>query len=350
MNKKLNEIDEYKPSDRTKKPNVYKLDWNECNLEFDNEFKQILSSCISDVMLSEYPDIHNDLLYSLLADYCGLQDSNIQIFNGSDSALHYIFAALLNRDSKVLVFNPNYNQIFSYLKLYSDFIESSDIIDPFDKHDYNYDDIKNFDLIYLSNPNNPTGKLLQIEKIENLLILYPDKYFVVDEAYFEFSKQSCCHLIKNFKNLIVTRTFSKAFSLASIRLGYICADKSIIKLINKIRNTKDVNSFAQALGVCVLQNKRFIDSRVEIIIENRERFQKELEKHGIKFVRSKANFVLVKTYDSKILTQKMLDNDILIRDRGMFKNIENTVRITIGDWQIMEKIINLIVENNYEHR
>ena len=350
MNKKLNEIDEYKPSDRTKKPDVYKLDWNECNLEFDNEFKQILNTCISDVILSEYPDIHNDLLYSLLADYCGLQDSNIQLFNGSDSALHCIFAALLNYDSKVLVYHPNYNQIFSYLKLYSNFVESSEIIDPFYKHEYNFDDIKNFDLIYLSNPNNPTGKLLEIDKIQSLLELHNDKYFIIDEAYFEFSKESCCHLVKDYKNLIVTRTFSKGFSLAAIRLGYICADESVIKLINKIRNTKDVNSFAQALGVCALQNKKFIDSRVEIIIENRERFQKELEINGIQFINSKANFVLIKTDDSKALTQKLLDNDILVRDRGMFKNIENTVRITIGDWQIMEKIIHLIVENNYEHR
>ena len=102
MNKKLERIEEYKPSQRTYETNVSKLDWNECNLEFNEEFQKILLSSLSEISLSEYPNIYNSELLDLLADYCDVFRENVQVFNGSDSALHYIFAAFLNPETKVL--------------------------------------------------------------------------------------------------------------------------------------------------------------------------------------------------------------------------------------------------------
>ena len=345
MNKKLLNIDEYKPSERTYDSHVSKLDWNECNLELSEEFQKILLSSISDIILSEYPNIHNNKLLELLANYSNVDSDNIQIFNGSDSALHYIFAALLDAETRVLIYYPNYNQIQTYLKLYTDNISYSQIVDPFNEHVYDFSAIENNDFIYLSNPNNPTGYCLPVETLEQLLNKYKGKYFVIDEAYFEFSNQTCSHLVKSFDNLIVTRTFSKGFSLASVRLGYICADKSIIKLINKIRNTKEVNSFAQALGICVLENKKYVDERIKKIVFNREKFQKQLEINKITFIKSQANFVLVKVKNSEEITKKLSAENILVRDRGMFEGLENTIRITIGKWPDLEKVIKIILEN-----
>jgi len=138
MNKKLLNIDEYKPSERTYDNHISKLDWNECNLELSDEFHKILLSSISDIVLSEYPNIHNVKLLELLADYSNVYSDNVQIFNGSDSALHYIFAALLNAETRVLIYYPNYNQIQTYLKLYTDNINYSKIIDPFNYHVYDF--------------------------------------------------------------------------------------------------------------------------------------------------------------------------------------------------------------------
>lgn len=345
MNKKLERIEEYKPSQRTYETNVSKLDWNECNLEFNEEFQKILLSSLSEISLSEYPNIYNSELLDLLADYCNVYRENVQVFNGSDSALHYIFAAFLNPETKVLVYYPNYNQIQTFLNLYSENVSYSQIIDPFGEHLYDFNALQDYDVIYLSNPNNPTGNCISIDVIEELLANYKDKLFIIDEAYYEFSKKSCTPLALKFNNLIVTRTFSKGFSLASIRLGYICANKQTIELINKIRNTKDVNSFAQALGICALKNKFFIDQRIEKVINNREKFQLLLSDNKFDFIKSQANFVLIKVKDSARVTKTMLENNVLVRDRGMFEGLENTIRVTIGEWHEMEKIIKILLEN-----
>jgi histidinol-phosphate aminotransferase len=348
INNKLNLINEYKPSERMCTDGIKKLDWNECNLTFDEKFKNLLYTSLFDIKYSEYPNINNTNLITKLSNYCGVNDDNVQIFNGSDSALHYIFAAFLNKETKILIYYPNYNQIETYIKLYSDNLNYSNIIDPFNQHIYNYDDIKNNDVIYISNPNNPTGYCLDPENIENLLLNHPKKLFIIDEAYYEFSKKSCSKLTNIYDNIIVTRTFSKALSLASIRLGYICANQKLINQINKIRNTKEVNSFAQKLGEVVLDNFSFIDDRINEVITNRNLFEKILTQNGFTFIKSEANFVLVKVSDSEKIIKNLYDQKILVRDRGMFSGFENTVRITIGNWDDMEIIIKKLLENEYK--
>jgi histidinol-phosphate aminotransferase len=345
-NRRLELINEYKPSNRLYGGDIKKLDWNECNLKFDNDFKKILFNSLSDVIYSEYPNIDNKILIKKLSDYCNVNIDNIQTFNGSDSALHYIFATFLNKETNVLIFYPNYNQIESYIKLYCDKINYSKISNPFDSHIYDFEDINNNDVIYLSNPNNPTGYCLEPIVIEELVKQYNNKLFIIDEAYYEFSKKSCSELTKKYNNIIVTRTFSKAFSLASIRFGYICADVELIEKINKIRNTKEVNAFAQKLAEVALDNYSFIEDRINRTIENRNKFEKLLEENNITFIKSNSNFILIKVKNSKSVIDKLNTEKILVRDRGMFDGFDNTIRITIGDWDDMDKILKIILKEN----
>ena len=146
-NNRLELIDEYKPSKRTIGGNVKKLDWNECNLKYDEEFSKILFSSLSTINYSEYPNINNESLINKLSLYCGVESKNVQTFNGSDSALHYIFATFLNKDTKVLVFYPNYSQIESYISLYSNHLNFSNINNVFGEYSYNFDDINDNDVI-----------------------------------------------------------------------------------------------------------------------------------------------------------------------------------------------------------
>ena len=225
-NRNLLKIKHYKPSDRYQNIDTVKLDWNECNIPFNEDYLSKLRGSIFNVNLSEYPNINNDDLLDSLGSYCDIPKNNVQIFNGSDSALHYIFATFLNPETKVLMYYPNYSQVESYIQLYSDNLSYSHIINPFSDHTYDFGEISNNDVIYITNPNNPTGKIIDITIIEGLLILHPNKLFIIDEAYYEFSNKTCVSLVKKYNNIIVTRTFSKAFSLASIRLGYICSNES----------------------------------------------------------------------------------------------------------------------------
>lgn len=342
----LDLIEEYKPSNRIDGDDVKKLDWNECNLPYDEEYRKILTSSLNLINYSEYPNINNENLLNKLSSYCGVELSNVQTFNGSDSALHYILATFLNRDTKVLIYYPNYSQIETYVRLYSNHLNHSEINDLFGEHRYNFYDIIHNDVIYISNPNNPTGFCLNQGIIEGLLKKYPNKLFIVDEAYYEFSNKSCSTLVKVYENLIVIRTFSKAFSLASIRLGYICTSGKLMESINKIRNTKEVNSFAQKLGEVAIDNFNYIQKRIDIIKSNREKLEKMLIEHKIDFIKSEANFILIRVSDSKRIIKELSNLKILVRDRGMFKGLENTIRVTIGEWCDMKIIINTILKQN----
>jgi histidinol-phosphate aminotransferase len=341
-NRNLFKIKHYTPSKRSQNSDSKKLDWNECNLTFDEDYLLKLRKSVSNVKLSEYPNINNDELLIALENYCGINKNKIQTFNGSDSALHYIFATFLNPETKVLMYYPNYNQVESYIQLYSNNLNYSHISDPFGNHTYNFEDIKDNDVVYITNPNNPTGKIIEPEVIKELLKLYPSKLFIIDEAYYEFSNKTCVVLTNDFDNIIVTRTFSKAFSLASIRLGYICTNETIIDQINKIRNTKEVNSFAQTLGVTALNNIQYIEKRVNQVIKNKEFFVNELKKLNIEFIESMSNFVLIRVKDSSFLINRLMEKDILIRDRSNFIGLENCVRITIGEMNDMITIINTL--------
>jgi histidinol-phosphate aminotransferase len=341
-NKRLDLIEEYLPSKRSYDNDIKKLDWNECNLPFNKKLTKIIKKSLSKINYSEYPNINNELLNSELSKYCGIPKTNIQTFNGSDSSLQYIFTSYLNENSRVLIFYPNYNQIEVYIKLLTDKINYSKINNIFENSFYDFSEIENNDVIYFSNPNNPTGLLIEPEIIEGLLTKYPNKLFIIDEAYYEFSNKSSIKLVKDYSNIIVTRTFSKALSLASIRLGYICADESIIKIINKIRNTKEVNSFAQTISLELLKNYNQIEKRISKINLNKFKFTSQLKKLNIPYVNSESNFVLIKVKDSKILIEKLFEKKILIRDRSMFDGLENCVRITIGKWSDMKTILKIL--------
>lgn len=347
-NRNLKNIKYYLPSDRSQNDETVKLDWNECNIPFNEDYLNYLRRSIFTVNLSEYPNINNKNLINELSNYCGIDGENIQIFNGSDSALHYIFATFLNPETKVLIYYPTYTQVESYIQLYSNNLNYSYITDLFGNHEYDFNDIENNDLIYITNPNNPTGKIIEPSEIEKLIIKYPNKLFIIDEAYYEFSNKTCVNMVKNYNNLIVTRTFSKAFSLASIRLGYICTNIKNINEINKIRNTKEVNSFAQSLGLAALKNINYVKDRISIINNNKEFFINELKKLNIEFIDSMSNFVLIKVINSSDLINKLTNQNILIRDRSSFKGLENCVRITIGEYEDMETIIKTI-KSLYEY-
>ena len=347
-NRNLKNIKYYLPSDRSQNDETVKLDWNECNIPFNEDYLNHLRRSIFTVNLSEYPNINNKNLINELSNYCGIDGENIQIFNGSDSALHYIFATFLNPETKVLIYYPTYTQVESYIQLYSNNLNYSYITDLFGNHEYDFNDIENNDLIYITNPNNPTGKIIEPSEIEYLLIKYPNKLFIIDEAYYEFSNKTCVGMVKNYNNLIITRTFSKAFSLASIRLGYICTNIKNINEINKIRNTKEVNSFAQSLGLTALKNINYVKDRISIINDNKKFFINELKKLNIEFIDSMSNFVLIKVINSSDLINKLTNQNILIRDRSSFKGLENCVRITIGEYEDMETIIKTI-KSLYEY-
>ena len=314
------------------------FDWNESEFPPTNKVFEVMKSFYR---YERYPDITAKLLKSKLSDYVSLPVDFIEVYNGSDDALKDIITVFVDRETHVLSYQPSYTQVNTFITTNTENYMKVNIKNPLGEHEYDFDYCKVANVVYLVNPNNPTGKLLAVDEIEKLLKTYPDTLFIVDEAYYEFAKQSCSHLVVSHKNLIVTRTFSKAFGLASVRLGYCMGHPDTLSHLRKIRNGKAVNSLAQLCGVAALDDLDYLDSRIDEMNDAKKFFVDNLP-HEYHAVDSQTNFVLLKTPDSKKLLNKMKDNKILIRDRSSFDNLENCVRITIGSKKQIIRVLDVI--------
>ena len=314
------------------------FDWNESEFPPTNKVFEVMKSFYR---YERYPDITAKLLKSKLSDYVSLPVDFIEVYNGSDDALKDIITVFVDRETHVLSYQPSYTQVNTFITTNTENYMKVNIKNPLGEHEYDFDYCKVANVVYLVNPNNPTGKLLAVEEIEKLLKTYQDTLFIVDEAYYEFAKQSCSHLVVSHKNLIVTRTFSKAFGLASVRLGYCMGHPDTLSHLRKIRNGKAVNSLAQLCGIAALDDLDYLDSRIDEMNDAKKFFVDNLP-HEYYAVDSQTNFVLLKTPDSKKLLNKMKDNKILIRDRSSFDNLENCVRITIGSKKQIIRVLDVI--------
>ena len=314
------------------------FDWNESEFPPTNKVFEVMKSFYR---YERYPDITAKQLKNKLSEYVSLPVDFIEVYNGSDDALKDIITVFVDRDTKVLSYQPSYTQVNTFITTNTEHYEKINIQDPLGEHHYDFDYCKSADVVYLVNPNNPTGKLLPVKEIEKLVKQYPNTLFIVDEAYYEFAKQSCTHLVVSHKNLIVTRTFSKAFGLASVRLGYCMAHPDTLSDVRKIRNGKAVNALGQLCGIAALNDLDYLQSRIDEMNDAKKFFIDNLPNY-YQAVNSDANFVLVKTPDSKKVLEKMRKNKILIRDRSAFENLENCVRITIGSKKQIIRVLDVM--------
>jgi len=314
------------------------FDWNESEFPPTNKVFEVMKSFYR---YERYPDITATQLKNKLSDYVSLPVDFIEVYNGSDDALKDIITVFVDKDTHVLSYQPSYTQVNTFITTNTENYMKVNIKDPLGKHEYDFDYCKINEVVYLVNPNNPTGKLLPVEEIEKLVKTYPNTLFIVDEAYYEFAKQSCSHLVVSHKNLIVTRTFSKAFGLASVRLGYCMGHPDTLSHIRKIRNGKAVNTLGQLCGIAALNDLDYLQSRIDEMNDAKKFFIDNLPNY-YNALDSDANFVLVKTPDSKKLLEKMKENKILIRDRSAFDNLENCVRITIGSKKQIIRVLDVM--------
>ena len=314
------------------------FDWNESEFPPTNKVFEVMKSFYR---YERYPDITATQLKNKLSEYVSLPVDFIEVYNGSDDALKDIITVFVDKDTHVLSYQPSYTQVNTFITTNTENYMKVNIKDPLGKHEYDFDYCKVNEVVYLVNPNNPTGKLLPVEEIKKLVKTYPNTLFIVDEAYYEFAKQSCSHLVVSHKNLIVTRTFSKAFGLASVRLGYCMGHPDTLSHIRKIRNGKAVNTLGQLCGIAALNDLDYLQSRIDEMNDAKKFFIDNLPNY-YNALDSDANFVLVKTPDSKKLLEKMKENKILIRDRSAFDNLENCVRITIGSKKQIIRVLDVM--------
>jgi histidinol-phosphate aminotransferase len=200
---------------------------------------------------------------------------------------------------------------------------------------------KNADLIYIDSPNNPTGFQFSKQDIQKIIKKFKGP-IIIDEAYGEFSDYSVVNLVKNNDNLIVIRTFSKAFGLAGLRLGYFVANKRFTDIFSRvIQYPYPLNSFAIEVGILALQRSKQVSSIFSLIKKERERVIKNLRSYDIfEVFDSKANYVLfdAKGLDSRVYNA-LAEQGISIRKLGKLGEHKGCLRVTIGTKEMNSKFL-----------
>ncbi|MBW6409180.1 histidinol-phosphate transaminase [Clostridium weizhouense] len=320
-----------------------RLNSNESYIDMDNNIMLEIKSNLSNIDLHRYPENSMLEIRELYAKYSGTEAENIIVGNGSDEMLQLIISSLMGKGKKMLTMDPDFVMYDFYVSLFGGEIKKYKVnnISEFNLDEFiDYGKKHNVDLIMFSNPNNPTGLALSVKEIVRILETFQDKIIVVDEAYYEFYGESMIHYINEYKNLIVTRTLSKAWGLAALRVGFLIGNTSILEYLSHKKIPYTVNSYSQAMALIALKYPERVIKNVNQIIKQRELLFKELkniEKNAsmdIKFYSSKGNFIMGSTSHKKALLDGLNDKGILIRN---FQN--DTFRITVGSPLENKKVI-----------
>lgn len=333
--------------------NVLKLDWNESTIEPAPAVKKaVIDFVSSNDFFRLYPSTFNRKLIALLAQYAEVPEVNVQYFPSSDSLHEYIARLYIGVGDKVLILWPSYDNFRStveaagadvvYSELGSDF--------TFDPNVFEQDIVKERPkLAYICNPNNPTGTLILKDQIQKLIAENPETMFLIDEAYAEFSGQSVNDLALAYDNILVTHTMSKAFGLANIRFGYLVSSVNNIDAINRIRNSKNIQTISQVAVISALENAEYMRQYVEEVIQARKWFDQTLSDVEfpdiVKIYPSKSNFILIRCKDINTrnkICYSLREERIYVRQLSQCTSVLDCIRITIGTRKQMETVYHVI--------
>lgn len=325
---------------------ILKLDWNEASLTIPENIKQAIIDYTKDGLMSWYPDIANKKLITAISEYTNMPSSHIQYFGGSDAALDYIVHTYVDKDDEVIFCAPTYDNFRLYVEsvggipvhVFAHDLLDSDV-DAISRHVN-----EKTKAIYLVNPNNPTGVLYSLEQITTILEAHPNVLLILDEAYIEFSGGSAVKLVEKYKNLIIARSLSKAFGLASFRFGYILSDPENLEQINKIRNGKSISAITQIVALTALRNTTYMQEYVDEVIRARTYTCSELEKLGLTAYVTPANFILLKIDDADVFKKKLEEKEVFVRGLTHLPSMKGYLRITIATEEIMKIFIARVKE------
>ena len=294
--------------------------------------------------VNRYPDPQQATVKSVLAQQNGVDKNQILLGNGSDEVLDLLFRAFCEpKKDNVITLPPTYGMYGVLANLNA--IENREILlsEDFQPQLEVIMKVvdKNTKMIFLCSPNNPTGNSFSKESVQYLLNNF-NGLVVIDEAYIDFSdKASWIQKIKEYPNLIITQTLSKAYGLAGIRLGICYASAAIIGVLNKIKPPYNVNELTQQRALHRLANPTQIKEEISSIIKERELLLKVLNEVNFvtKIYSTEANFILIKVDNANQRYDELIAKGIVIRNRTTQPLCENTLRLTIGTEEENKKLM-----------
>ena len=287
--------------------------------------------------IQHYPDLDSSIVISSLANYTKLDKSNILIGNGAIEIIYNFCFAFLSKNSKVLIPVPTFQEYETASKLNNCKISFFKTMDLSDDVNQFISKIPKNGCIFICNPNNPTGKLLEKESLLKIIKVAKklSTFVFLDECFIEMvptSNESVISYVKKYDNLLILRSLTKSFGLAGIRIGYAVGSKSIIQTLKKIKIPWSVNSLAQNAAYTALKNKTHLKKSNSIIKKELDYLTNKINRlNGFDCNKSFTNFILIKTKNnSTILQKRLLKQKILVRDCKNFRGLDNHyIRIAV---------------------
>ncbi|MFA5196173.1 MAG: histidinol-phosphate transaminase [Bacteroidales bacterium] len=335
-------IEELKRSLRLKE--IYKLASNE--IPFVPVYiKKVICEEINNI--NRYPEANCFYLRKSLAVRLKVKESQIIFGNGSDELITLVLRATIENKDEVIVGYPT----FLIYELQARVHGAKIIRVPF--KDLRYDLVsmakkvnKKTKVIFIANPDNPTGTYLNQKEIEKFIKSIPKNVLVVfDEAYFDFAPSDfpkTFDFLRKRGNIIIMRTFSKVYGLAGLRIGYAVATEEIANVLNKIREPFNINRFAQVAALAAVKNEKFLKNTRAYILNEKEYLYKELHRLNVSFRKSATNFVLIEfKKDTSNLNAYLLKKGIIIRPLSGW-GLKNYFRVTAGFRKENEKFISCL--------
>lgn len=325
---------------------MLKLDANENN-NLAYLLNQEIGRALMDLKINEYPDSDCVELREILASQLKLDIDQIIVGCGSDQLIQLLMTAFIGQGDKVLTHVPT----FGMYKIGCQTMGGTSVEVALNKDfSFNLEDflqaIKKEEpkLIFLTNPNNPTGNIIAREEIVQV-VQASQAIVVVDEAYYEFYGESVVDLIDEYENLLVLRTLSKAYGLAGARLGYGLASRALMDILYKVKPPYNVASLSQLAAKICLDRRDLMEESVRDIVGEREKMLGLLGSlPGLELFNSQANFVLCRLDRAKDLYDYLIANRVLIRYFGEEGPLANCLRITIGTREENKLLVDLVKE------
>jgi len=328
----------YVPGEQPKIDNLVKLNTNEHPYGPSPKALEAIRAATGD-SLRLYPDPNADALKTVLAQRFEVQPNQVFVGNGSDEVLAHAFQALLNQERELWFPDISYSFYPVYCGLYGVAHRQVPLAEDFTIRVEDYlprgdGPGEKAGAIIFPNPNAPTGRLLPLQAVEQIVAANPDAVVLVDEAYVDFGGESAVKLVDQYPNLLVVHTFSKSRSLAGLRVGYAIGHKDLIEGLERVKNSFNsypLDRLALAGAVASVEDEAFFQHSCRKVIATRETLVAQLQELGFEVLPSGANFVFARhpARDGAELAAALRARAIIVRHFRQAR-IDQFLRITIG--------------------
>ena len=332
--------------DQNLREGYLRLDLNENPGGLPEDFIKKTLSKVNQEFISKYPE--TEPFQRKLAEKLGVTRDNIVLTNGSAEAIRHIFEAFTRPGGKIVSVDPSYAMYEVYAKMYG----RNHVKVPYKSgFSVNVQDIMNAiddetDLVILLNPNNPIGDVYTKEEVEMIIgkAQSHEAFVLIDEAYLYFAPTTFIDYVMQYDHVIMTRTFSKLFSLAGCRLGYAVGKAEDVQLIQKLCTSHNVNAFGILFADSILSEPGMLENMIQLQIEGKKHLVDTLTERGYFVNALGGNFVFIETKtDAANITKRLKDEcKILVKHYGS-DEYKKYIRVTTGTVDIMDKFIEALI-------